>query len=158
MRTLLVGSAITLLAMASTASAHVTLQPRESAPGETVTYTVRVPTEGTVATTGIELEIPESVHIVSVDGVADTYDVKRTGDRIIAISWKTDIQPKQFKTFTFVARNPPAASEITWKAHQQFADGTTAEWIEPAGSKRPAARTKVVVTGDKALPPPEHKH
>jgi uncharacterized protein YcnI len=149
---------IALLAVATRASAHVTLQPRESAPGETVTYTVRVPTEGTVATTGIELEIPEVINVISVDGAVDTYDLKRAGDRIIAISWKADIQPKQFKTFTFVAKNPSAASEIAWKAHQRFADGTTADWVEPAGSKRPAPRTRIVVAGDKAPVPAEHKH
>jgi K+-sensing histidine kinase KdpD len=67
--------------MASTASAHVSLQPHESAPGETVTYTVRVPTEGTIVTIGIELDIPESVHVVSVDGPADAAELPHIFDR-----------------------------------------------------------------------------
>ena len=154
----LLGIVIALLALASATSAHVSLQPRESAPAETVTYTVRVPTEGTVATSGIEIEIPDTISVISVDGAADTYEVRKSGDRIVSISWTTDIQPKQFKTFTFVAKNPATPSEVTWKAHQRFADGTTAEWVEPAGSKRPAARTKVVAAVDKAPAPAEHKH
>ena len=152
------GFVFAVLAMASVASAHVTLQPRESAPGETVTYTVRVPTEGTVPTTGIELEIPDAVTVVSVDGPAEAYEVKKSGDRIISIAWKTDIQPKQFKTFTFVAKNPTTPSEISWKAHQQFADGTMSDWIEPAGGKRPAARTKVGAAAEKPAMPADHKH
>ena len=155
-RTLALGAA--LLLVASAANAHVNLQPRESAPGATVTYTMRVPTEGTVTTTAVELEIPDAMTVVSVDGPADVYEVKKVGERIVAITWKTDIAPKQFKTFTFVAKNPSAASEISWKAHQRFADGTTFDWVEPAGSKRPAARTNVAVAADKAAMPADHKH
>ncbi len=155
-RTLGLGAA--LLLVASAAYAHVNLQPRESAPGATVTYTMRVPTEGTVTTTGIELEIPDAMTVVSVDGPADAYEVKKAGDRIVAITWKTEILSKQFKTFTFVAKNPSAPSEISWKAHQRFADGTTFDWVEPAGGKRPAGRTNVAVAVDKAAMPADHKH
>lgn len=148
-----------LLLVASAAYAHVNLQPRESAPGVTVTYMMRVPTEGTVTTTGIELEVPDAMTIVSVDGPADAYEVKKTDGRIVAITWKTEILPKQFKTFTFVAKNPSAPSEISWKAHQRFADGTSFDWVEPAGGKRPSGRTNVVVMADKAAMPVDHsKH
>lgn len=153
------GFTLAVLAIASVVSAHVTLQPRDSAPGDNVTYTMRVPTEGTVPTTGIELEIPDGVTVVSIDGPSDGYEVKKAGDRIVSIAWKTDIQPKQFKTFTFVAKNPESSSEISWKAHQKFADGTTSDWIEPAGSKRPAPRTNVVGAAGKApMPADHHKH
>lgn len=36
-----------------------------------VTYTVRVPSEGKVATTVVELQIPEDVTVLSVEGPAD---------------------------------------------------------------------------------------
>ena len=148
-----------LLLVASAAYAHVNLQPRESAPGVTVTYMMRVPTEGTVTTTGIELEVPDAMTIVSVDGPADAYEVKKADGRIVAITWKTEILPKQVKTFTFVAKNPAAPSEISWKAHQRFADGTSFDWVEPAGGKRPSGRTNVVVMADKAAMPVDHsKH
>lgn len=158
MQNRLLGVFIALLFMTGAASAHVSVQPRESAPGETITYTVRVPTEGTVVTTGIELEIPDAIAVVSVDGPADAYEVKKTGDRIVSISWKTEILPKQAKTFTFVAKNPAGVSEISWKAHQKFADGTVTDWVEPAGSKRPAARTNVAAAAAKAPMPADHKH
>jgi uncharacterized protein YcnI len=40
-----------VLALPSLALAHVTVRPRQSKPGIEERYTVRVPTEGTVATT-----------------------------------------------------------------------------------------------------------
>ena len=138
--------------------AHVTLQPRDAAPGATVTYTVRVPTEGTVTTTGIELEIPEGITVLAVDGPATAYEVKKTGDRVVAITWKTEIAPKAFQTFTFSAKNPPEPGELSWKAHQTFADGSVFDWIEPAGGKRPAARTRITVTADSPAAPTEHQH
>lgn len=156
MQTLGLGAAILL--SAAVASAHINLQPRESAPGAAVTYTVRVPTEGAINTTAIELEIPDQINVVSVDGPADAYTVKKAGERIVSITWKTDIPPKQAKTFTFVAKNPSTPSEISWKAHQAFADGTSYDWVEPAGSKRPAARTNVTAAADKAAMPADHKH
>ena len=46
--------------------AHVVVTPRESAAGVEKTYTVRVPTEGTVSTTSFELEIPAGLHVMQV--------------------------------------------------------------------------------------------
>lgn len=158
MKKKLVTSAGAVLVAAAVLQAHVTLQPRESAPGATVTYTVRIPTEGTVTTTGVELEIPDGIMVVAVDGPTDGYQVKRAGERIVSILWKTEIAPKAVKTFTFSAKNPSHPSELSWKAHQYFADGTTFDWVEPAGSKRPAARTRIAAAPDNAAAPGEHKH
>lgn len=52
-----------VLATATTAAAHVTVWPRESRPGASEKYLVRVPTEGKVATTEVELEVPANVTI-----------------------------------------------------------------------------------------------
>ena len=111
-----------------------------------------------MTTTGLELEIPDGITVVSVDGPATGYSVKKAGDRIVSIEWKTEIAPKQFKTFTFSARNPGEAVELSWRAHQHFADGTTFDWVEPAGGKRPAARTRIAPTSDKAAPTGDHQH
>lgn len=123
------------------ALAHVTVRPAEAPPGSEVTYTVRVPTEGQSATTSVELEIPAGVMVVSVNGAADSYEMKKAGDRVTSIVWKTSIPPEQRAELTFVAKNPAAGAEITWKAHQFFADGTSADWVEAKGSKRPASIT-----------------
>ena len=106
--------------------------------------TVRVPTEGQVATVSAELEIPAGV-IVSdvVAGEGYTFDVRREGDRVVAITWKREIPPKQSADFSFIARNPNAA-ELAWKARQRFADGTSADWIGIQGDRRPASVTKLI--------------
>jgi ketosteroid isomerase-like protein len=128
----------------SVAMAHVSVRPRESKPGAEERYMVRVPTEGAVATTHLQLEIPADVTVLEVlqaDGA--TFETTKQGDRIAAITWKKAIPPKGSAEFVFRARNP-SSSEIVWKAHQHFADGTTADWVGAAGERRPAAVTKLL--------------
>ncbi|MFN2444738.1 MAG: DUF1775 domain-containing protein [Vicinamibacterales bacterium] len=131
------------LATPSLATAHVSVRPRESKPGAEETYTVRVPTEGAVATTRLVLDIPSDVNVLEVlPAEGATFESARQGERITAITWTKEIAPKQVAEFRFRARNP-SAGEIVWKAHQHFADGTVADWIGPAGDRRPAAVTKL---------------
>jgi len=132
-----------LLAAPSLAFAHVSVRPRESKANVEERYTVRVPTEGAVATTQVQLEIPAGVTVLEVlsHGGA-TFETAKQGDRITAITWKKEIPPKGSAEFVFRARNP-ASGDLAWKAHQHFADGTTADWIGGAGDKRPASVTKL---------------
>jgi ketosteroid isomerase-like protein len=94
----------------------------------------------------VQLEIPADVTVLEVlptDGA--TFETAKQGDRITSITWKKAIPPKQSAEFVFRARNP-SSSEIVWKAHQHFADGTTADWVGAAGERRPAAVTKLAST------------
>lgn len=136
--------ALVLVGTASVVHAHVTVVPRESQAGADQRYTVRVPTEGQVATTSVELEVPADMTIVEVvpgDGYA--FETRREGARIVAITWKRDIPPRQSAEFVFIARNPKSA-QVAWKAHQRFADGTSADWVGVEGDRRPAAVTKLL--------------
>jgi uncharacterized protein YcnI len=134
---------LVVLLVPSFASAHVSVRPRESKPGAEERYTVRVPTEGDVATTHVVLEIPSDVTVLEVvPAEGATIDVSKQGSRISAITWRKEIAPKAAAEFVFRARNPKT-TEIAWKAHQHFADGSVADWIGPAGDKRPAAVTKL---------------
>jgi uncharacterized protein YcnI len=133
-----------VLAWPSLVLAHVSVRPRESKPGAEERYTVRVPTEGTVATTYVRLEIPASVIVLEVvpqDGA--TFETDKHADRISAITWTKEIAPKAAAEFVFRARNP-TSGDLVWKAHQHFADGTVADWIGAAGERRPAAVTKLI--------------
>lgn len=132
-----------VLGIPALAFAHVSVRPRESKGGAEETYTVRVPTEGAVATTHVQLEIPSDVQVLEVmppDGA--TFETAKRGDRITAITWKKEIAPKASAEFVFRARNP-ASGAIVWKAHQHFSDGTSADWVGVAGEKRPASVTKL---------------
>ena len=137
--------AVCLLLLAAALDAHVTVQPRESPAGMEQRYTVRVPTEGEVATTSVELEIPTGVVVRDVvPGDGYSFEIRRAGDRIVAITWKREIPPKQSAEFPFVASNPNVA-ELAWKAHQRFDDGTSADWVGVEGDRRPASVTKLIV-------------
>lgn len=134
-----------LVALPTVAAAHVGVRPRESKPGAEERYTVRVPTEGNVATASVRLEIPDGVTVVEVEKASgESFEVEKNADRIVAITWKRNIPPKESAEFFFRARNPQSGSEIAWKAHQHFADGTHTAWVEPAGGKRPGPVTRLV--------------
>ena len=135
------------VALPSLASAHVGIRPRESKPAAEERYSVRVPTEGSVATTSVRLEIPDGVTVLEVEKMGgETFEVEKNGDRIVAITWKRNIPPKESADFFFRARNPASGTEIAWKAHQHFADGTVTGWVEPAGGKRPGPVTRLTDT------------
>src|SRR5204862_1775967 len=104
--------------LAQPAFAHVTVWPQQSHAGATERYTVRVPTERATSTTSVDLEIPAGVTVTGVLAPAGfTYDLKRDGQRIVAITWKQEIKAGEIGEFVFFAKNPAGAS-IAWKAHQ----------------------------------------
>lgn len=72
-----------------------------------------------------------------------TFETQKKGDRIVGITWKKEIKPNEASEFFFRARNSASGGEVTWKAHQHFADGTVADWVGPVGDRRPAAVTKL---------------
>jgi uncharacterized protein YcnI len=126
------------------AQAHVSIWPRDSSAGATEKYTVRVPTEGKVATTAAELEVPAGV-VVEVVAMPRgwKHEIKRQGDRIVGITWTMDVPPGEFVEFAFVARNPRDKAEIVWTLRQRFADGTVTDWTNGPTGLRPTAVTKL---------------
>jgi uncharacterized protein YcnI len=141
----LVVGGLALLA-ATAANAHVRVAPAESKPGATEAYKVTVPTEGKVATVRVELVVPEGVELVSVDDAGKPFDVRKGEAGTSIITWSGEILPGWARIYGFTARNPQAGAELSWKAHQFFADGTQADWVDVPGSKRPASVTKLVAT------------
>jgi uncharacterized protein YcnI len=132
------------LGFSAASSAHVTVWPRMSTSGGFEKYVVRVPTEGQIATTSVELAIPNGVTFVSVGvAVGHQYQLMKSGDRVVSIVWTSKIGPGEFAEFSFMARNPKEGKELVWKAVQTFADGSKTEWAGKAGDKRPASVTKL---------------
>lgn len=130
-----------LLCTGALAQAHVSVRPRQSTAGAEQRYTVRVPTEGTVATASVHLEVPEGVRVSSVEPVeGTTIDLQREGERITGITWARIIPPKAAAEFILTAHNPAQPSELVWRAHQHLADGTVIDWVGPTGDRRPAPR------------------
>jgi len=138
---------LVVLLTASLALAHVTVWPQESKAGEGERYTVRVPTEGKVTTTEIELEVPADVRVSGVlVGGGFNYDLRRDGDRIVAVTWRQEIKPGEYGEFVFFAVNPKAAGRVAWKVHQRYADGTSADWTGVEGDRRPASVTRITAS------------
>jgi uncharacterized protein YcnI len=131
-------------AIPSVLHGHVTIAPAQSMAGATEKYVVRVPTEGKIATIGADLEVPEGV---TVEALAVPngwkHEVKREGDRIVAVTWTMNIPPGEFAEFAFVARNPRDKTELVWTLRQRFADGTVRDWTKGPNGVRPTAMTKL---------------
>jgi uncharacterized protein YcnI len=145
MMTRVIAYTVSALLVATAAQAHVSVRPRESKLGATENYIVRVPTEGKVATTSVEIEIPQGVTVDSVapaDGVKS--EMKREGGRVVSITWTVTIDPGANREFTFTAKNPTEGTEIVWKAHQRYGDGTSSEWVGAPGTRQPAPVTKLI--------------
>jgi uncharacterized protein YcnI len=135
---------ILILLSAVPALAHVTVWPQQSRADASERYTVRVPTEGQVTTTAIELEIPANVTITGVLAPAGfSYETVKDGNRTTRIIWHQDIKAGEVGEFVFFARNPSGAGTVMWKAHQRFADGSVTDWIGPAGDRRPAPTVRI---------------
>ena len=134
-------TAMAALLVAAQVDAHVTVWPQESQAGGRERYTVRVPTEGQVSMTAVEIEVPADVRVTGVlVGGGYTYEARREGDRIVAITWTQEIKPGEYGEFVFFAVNPESEA-IAWKARQRFADGTSADWVGAQTDRRPASMT-----------------
>lgn len=129
---------------ASVASAHITIAPTQSMAGATEKYTLRVPTEGKVATVAAEIDVPEGVIVEAVAMPNGwKHELKRQGDRITGIVWTLSIPPGEFVEFSFVARNPRDKAEVVWQLRQRFADGTVSDWTKGPNGIRSTSMTKL---------------
>lgn len=96
-----------------------------------------------VATVAAELEVPEGAVVEAVAVPAGwKHEIKRKGDRIVAITWTMDIPPGEFAEFAFVARNPREGTELVWTMRQRFADGTVTDMTKGPNGIRPSAMTR----------------
>ena len=138
---------IPMLALAivipASASAHVSVWPRESRAGATEKYTVRVPNESKVASTALELEVPDGVTVETLAMPAGwKHEVKKKDDRIVGVTWTMTIPPGEFAEFSFIALNPLDGPRLVWTVRQRFADGTVEDFTKNArGEVRPTVVT-----------------
>jgi uncharacterized protein YcnI len=140
-----------VLLIPALAYAHVSVTPRSSTNGATEKYTIRIPTEGKVATTGADVEFPAGVIVETIQAPSGwKYEVKRQDDRIVSMTIQADVKPGEFIEVAFVARNPRQGNEIVWTLRQRFADGTVTDW-----TTGPRGRYATAVTRLTAPPPAE---
>ena len=129
MKARLLVAGVFVMTIGAVVFAHVTIAPTESKLAASERYTVRVPTEGQVATVGVDLAVPEGVTVSNVLANGGwTSEVKREENRIVAVMWKVNVPPAHYAELVFNARNPKEGSAIAWKVTQRFADGTSRDW------------------------------
>jgi uncharacterized protein YcnI len=158
----LAGVLAALVLTATSASAHVSVNPSNATQGGYSKLTFRVPNEKDgLATTQVEVNLPQDTPIASVsvkptNGWTATATKSKldkpikSGDgeiteAVTKIVWKANtpdaaIQPGQFQEFDVSAGPLPAADKIVFKALQTYSDGDVVRWIEEpaADGKEPA--------------------
>jgi uncharacterized protein YcnI len=137
-----------VFAFATTASAHVTVWPKETTTGAYEKYTVRVPVEKDSNTTKVRVEFPANVKVSTVQPTAGwNYEFEKNAEGYNkAVVWTATadgIKPHEFNEFYFIGANPKEAGTLTWRASQTYADGTVVDWAGAPDSKTPASVTMI---------------
>lgn len=137
-----------LLAFAGTASAHVTVWPKETTTNAYEKYTVRVPVEKDINTTKVRLDLPAGFKLSTVQPLPNwKYEFEKDSEgRFTAVTWTATnegIKAHEFVEFAFVGKNPKDAGALSWKASQTYSDGSVVEWTGAEGSDTPASVTTI---------------
>jgi hypothetical protein len=132
-------------ALASAASAHVTVAPQQSSPGAREKYELRVPNERKSATITVEFRFPQGLRVTAVEQKPgwQAEALRDAAGNLIGVRWIGNLPPEQFTEFGLLAVNPPRGGELAFTAIQAFADGTKINWSGTAGSKTPAPRVRL---------------
>lgn len=129
--------------MSPVSLAHVVIRPAQVGIGAHQTFTVGVPNEKDVPTTGLRVLVPEGVTSV-MPNVKPGWNIqtKTSGDddnqKVTEIVWSNGSIPVgQRDEFYFSAKTPTSESTIVWKAYQTYADGEVVAWDQsPEDIKR----------------------
>ncbi|HKC28392.1 MAG TPA: YcnI family protein [Jatrophihabitans sp.] len=143
-----------LLLPVTPALAHVTVGSADAAPGGYAVLTFRVPTESdTASTTALAVVLPADHPIASVSVQPHpgwsftvtkaklnpplTTDDGQVTEAVSQIHWTADsaasaIKPGEFDQFNISAGPLPEVDALTFKAIQNYSDGTVVNWIEQA--------------------------
>jgi len=136
--------AVVLVLAAAVVQAHVTVSPLDSKAGVTQNYELRVHNEAKVATSSLELEIPQGVTVLEVakpeSGKADTV---KTGDRITKVTWHVEVASGKYLALKFSAKNPTGVKEVHWIVHEKLSDGSVVDWSDKPGAKEKASVTRL---------------
>jgi uncharacterized protein YcnI len=142
---LLIAGGVVVFAMPP-AWAHVSVTPREALSGAEQRYCIRVPSEKSIPTIGLEIEFPAGLEIIAIEAPAGWHGTahKDRQGRIVSASWEGGIIPPAHAVqFGVVARNPKVPTELSWKAIQKYQDTSEVHWVGPSQAQSPAATTRV---------------
>jgi uncharacterized protein YcnI len=136
MRITLLAAAITALAAASAASAHVTMNP-EKAPADSFTrFALRVPTEEDVPTVKVSVQLPAGLDEVTFE-TKPGWKRKESGR---VVTWSGgQIGVGEFDEFGLSIHLPNTPGKtLVFPATQTYANGKVVHWIGALTSDEPA--------------------
>lgn len=145
----ILSSVLAISMFAGIASAHVTVQPKETTQGKYEVFTVRVPSESKESpTTKVEVKFPDGVSVSRFEPKPGwKYELQKDAtDKITGVTWTTEgegLSPTEFTQFNFQGKVGDEVTELTWKAYQTYKDGSVVEWVGAEGAEKPASVTKV---------------
>jgi uncharacterized protein YcnI len=132
--------AILTFLSASMLLAHVTIWPKDSAPGAREKYTMRVPNEKQVNSIRVEGEFPAELKLYDFEFKPGwKIDFKKDDKgNIIGATWTGTLAPYEFIEFGMLGINPKEGTSLVWKFVQYYDNGTKEEFTGPIGSKYPS--------------------
>ena len=141
--------ALSLVALLATSlSAHIMVSPPQSKGGATQKYELRVHNEGKVATTAIELEIPEGVTVLDIaPPPTGSVTTEKAGARITRITWQVAIAPTKYVALPFTAKNPEVATDLRWTVREHLEGGSIVEWSDRLGAQEKGSATTITAAG-----------
>ena len=163
---LLAGLAGLSLALAGSAAAHVTVNPKEAAQGGWEKLTFRVPNESpTAGTVKLEVSLPLDTPIAAIStkpvpGWTATVTTEQLDEPLdlhgrtvteaaSTITWVADagvrIGPGEFQEFEISAGPLPEVEELVLPAVQTYDDGTVVAWDEVAEGEEELAKPAPVL-------------
>ncbi|MFC6017832.1 YcnI family protein [Plantactinospora solaniradicis] len=138
--------------LATAASAHVTVNPREATQGGYGRLAFRVPTESdTASTVKLEVTLPDDAPVASVstmpvpgwtvaiekrkvDPPVEVHG-SQVSEVVSKITWTASanagIKPGEFQEFPVSMGPLPTVDRMVFRVLQHYSDGNTARWIEP---------------------------
>jgi uncharacterized protein YcnI len=126
------------------ASAHIMVSPPEAKTGVNQNYELRLHNEGKLATTSVDLEIPQGITVLDISmPPSGTVKTSNAGERITNVIWTVDVPPGKYVALKFTAKNPSAAGEVRWNVRQHLADGSVVDWSDKPGATQKASVTKI---------------
>lgn len=150
----------------TTASAHVTVQPK-AVPADSYTrIEVRVPNEDDkAATTKVEVSFPAGIYATSYEPVPGWkvsvklrkldapvqagHGTTETETDVVTFTATGDgIEPGQFQDFGLSIRTPSKPGELKFPAVQTYSNGDVVRWIGEPDSDHPAATVNVEAAAD----------
>jgi uncharacterized protein YcnI len=155
----ILGAFISLSISSMPAYAHVVVVPKTVNVGAFQTFTVGVPNEKEIPTTGVKLIIPEGLmHVTPTVKAGWTITMKESGDegKVVEIDWIGGSIPEgQRDDFSFSAQAPANETTLIWKAYQTYQNGEVVAWDQDSSSNNHDGEVNpystTVITNDAAI-------